>query len=89
MHPSELDEGGYSLGTLEGQLKAWKRRMAHFTNTNNPVDFPQDPKPELSSAAIIANINYYKAIAEKYAELGNEALQSALHWEQKLKELEQ
>ena len=31
---------GYTIATLEKQVEFDKRRNYHYTNTNNPIDFP-------------------------------------------------
>lgn len=57
-----MDSAGYELDTLANQQYFDKMRNIHYTNTNNPVDFPPaDPKPELGRAAILSNIQYYQS----------------------------
>ena len=74
------------IGTLEGQQEFDFKRNYHYSNTNNPVDFPQDPKPEIGEAAIVANIAYYLAVVEKHDKLSAIALAHAKMWQQKLQE---
>ena len=46
-----------------------------------------DPKPQLSRAAIEANIEYYKSICEKHRLAHLEALEQLIKWETKLNEI--
>jgi prefoldin subunit 5 len=46
-----------------------------------------DPKPNLSRAAIEANIEYYKSRCDKYRQGYKEAKQDLKKWEQRLNEI--
>jgi len=46
-----------------------------------------DPKPNLSRAAIEANIEYYKSICRKYRTGYRDAKEQLQKWEQRLNEL--
>ncbi|CAB5225995.1 hypothetical protein UFOVP758_40 [uncultured Caudovirales phage] len=46
-----------------------------------------DPKPNLSRAAILSNIEYYKSICAKYREGYKEAKQQMAKWEEQLNAL--
>jgi hypothetical protein len=48
-----------------------------------------DPKPNLSRAAIEANIEYYQSICLKYRQGYKEARQDLKKWKERLNELQQ
>lgn len=47
-----------------------------------------DPKPKVSKAAILSNIEYYKALGNKASVAYREALLEETYWIIKLRELE-
>lgn len=76
------------IGTLEGQREFDMNRNYHYTNTNNPVDFPsfgKDPKPELNPSSIRANVEYFLAIARKHELQATAARRMADFWQNQLK----
>ena len=36
------DDKDYELSTLEKQIEFARKRNYHYTNTNNPIDFPDE-----------------------------------------------
>lgn len=74
----------YELATLEGQREFDKQRGYHYTNTSNPVDFPKTTAPELGMAAILSNITYWLALAQKHQALAAEAIKQAEHWNKQI-----
>jgi CTP-dependent riboflavin kinase len=65
--------GGYSLGTQEKYDEFVKQRNYHFTNTNNPVDFPKKKEiPMLERFAAQSLVEHEGELIfskEKFAEL--------------------
>jgi len=46
-----------------------------------------DPKPTMSAAGIIANLNYYNALEHRYATQYREALEQTTYWLRELEKL--
>ena len=46
-----------------------------------------DPKPNMSAAGILANLNYYNALEHRYAAQYREALEQSTYWLRELEKL--
>ena len=75
MHPSELDEKGYKLGTELGQLRAWAQRLGIPSN-QVPLAQTEPPSPVVKQS----NSEYFNNLAIRHRDKYLFYIQLANYW---------
>jgi hypothetical protein len=75
MHPSELDEKGYELGTELGQLRAWAQRLG-IPENQVPLPLTESPSPVVKQS----NSEYFNNLAIRHRDKYLFYVQLANYW---------